>query len=413
MSVAFIVIICLLIVLYYQKTKSLYNLYLLLAAPYVLIILVNQYIAAPYFAFYPISDDTITMIFFSLVVFFIGSYPLAKPNQGEQQNSINQKFDKYYMKQMSVFVFVCGMICMIWALRIWIFNPNSIELFEKTGSELSSGPIAHLKIIASSLAPITFTYGIIRKDRIAIVGTIMLFIAVFLTFTKYNIICAVIAVLIYIGLYIPELARKTLLSFVGFPIVLFVGNYYLSFYLRGVSSLITNTYYLNHLWTYIGGSVIYDNYIFTLGVRIGMHTPEKIMTFLFALPNLFLNKLFGIQIFPHIQQKFLSTSNGGEFSNVTDAFGYLYPSYGDIYDIVIYYVIIFMVSIVFTLAVNRMMLNTNTRLNATLPYFLSEFVLMSFFGTFYISPGPWEQLIFCAIMPCLFLRRTNISIAHG
>ena len=164
------------------------------------------------------------------------------------------------------------------------------------------------------------------------------------------------------------------------------------------------SFYLNHLWGYIGGSLIYDNYIFTRGVRIGLGSIEKLMTFVFALPNMFLNKIFGIRLFPHIRQQDLIISYGLEQSNVVDAIGYLYPSFGSALDIIEFLLVMLLLGLIFSMLVRLMLNHSKERFNTTIAFFLAEFVLMSFFGTFYISPGPWEQLVWCAIIPQLFYK---------
>jgi hypothetical protein len=142
---------------------------------------------------------------------------------------------------------------------------------------------------------------------------------------------------------------------------------------------------------------------------VGVDIIAKLLTFLFALPNMFLGRIFGTTFFPHIKQPHLPISYTGERSNVTDALGYLYPSYGSTWEIVTFLMMMIVIGFVFSVIVRIMLNHSISRLNTTLAFFLTQFVLMSFFGTFYINPGPWEQLILCAIVPKLFLIREDIN----
>ena len=388
-------------------SRSVYNLFTVLAAPYFFIVLLNQYVASPHFGFYLISDDTLVMLMEGLVAFFVGSMLFSKNNQGAGQASFDEKAERYNMKALSLFVFACGAICLSQSLLVLARQGVSLDQFEETTSSLSGGILSHLKLVGLSIAPITLWYGVRRRDSVAFLGTMLVFLSVFLSFTKYNIICPVAASVIFVGLSDERLARKSIVALLALPIALFMLNYFVGFYLRNAQTNVNGSFYGNHLWAYMAGSIIYDNYIFTSGVRVGLGAVEKLMTFVFAFPNLFLNKLFGVRLFPHEKQAFLFVSSGLERSNVVDAIGYLYPSYGSTLDVVEFIVVMLFVGLLFSMLVRVMLAHSANRFNTALPFFLSEFVLMSFFGTFYINSGPWEQLVYCAIVPSLFLNQAT------
>lgn len=412
MTLVFLMLTGALILASLLYTKNIYNLFTILATPYFFIVLINQFIASPLFGFFMISDETLIMLMEGLVAFFVGSIPFSKNNQGDNQDAFEAKIVRYNMKAMSAFVLVCGTICFFQAIVHLASNRQVVEGFDEITASLNEGWSAHLKLMALSVAPITLYYGLKRHDSIALIGTLLVFTSVFLSFIKYNIICPIAATVIFVALTNKENANKTIIAMLVLPIGLFVLNYYLGFYARGTSASVDGAFYLNHLWAYIGGSLIYDNYIFTQGIRVGIGSVEKLMTFVFAFPNMFISKLFGFRLFPHVRQPDLFISIGLEQSNVVDAIGYLYPSYGNPLDIIEFILVMLFIGTLFSVLV-RIMLNSSIRYcDTTLSFFLAEFVLMSFFGTFYVNSGPWEQLIWCAIIPRLFLKQEQKQTSH-
>lgn len=389
------------------RGKSVYNLYTLLAGPYVILVFLNQFIAQKYFGFYKISDEVILMLLGALIAFFIGSYPFTEIALRSNKIESSEKFSLYNMKLLSNSVLICGSICAIWSMYVLSNNGVSVERFDESGQVLSGGIVAHLKLLVLSITPIVALYGIKSRNLKALIGTSLVLFSVFLSFTKYDIICAVTSIAIFIGYNETDYAKKSLIAFIAFPIILFFLNYLIGFFLRGIN--VSKSFYSSQLWTYLGGSVIYDNYIFSSGgIRVGTSLIEKIMIFVFALPNMFLGRLFGHRYFEHIKQAFLPISYMGDYSNVTDAIGYIYPSHGDSIEVLNFILFMVFIGALFSLITNFIIKNTEDRFSTVLPYFLSEFVLMSFFGTFYVNPGPWEQLVYCAIIPNMFIDRTKI-----
>ena len=405
MTIIFLALIGGLIAASLLYTHSVYNLFTVLAAPYFFLVLLNQFVATPRFGFFSISDDTLVMLMEGLSAFFVGSILFWKNSQDAGQASFDEKAERYNMRALTVFVFVCGTVCFAQSSLVLLRQGVSLDRFEETTSSLSGGLLSHLKLMALSVVPITLWHGVRKRSFVALLGTILVFLSVFLSFTKYNIICPVAASIIFVGLSDERLAKRSLVALLALPIALFMLNYFVGFYLRNIQANVSGSFYGNHLWTYLAGSLIYDNYIFTSGIRVGMGAVEKLMTFVFAFPNMFLNKLLGVRFFPHEKQAFLFVSNT-ERSNVVDAIGYLYPSYGNGFDVVEFIVVMLFIGLLFSAGVRIMLRHSADRFNTTLPFFLAEFVLMSFFGTFYINSGPWEQLIYCAIVPNLFLNNT-------
>lgn len=129
------------------------------------------------------------------------------------------------------------------------------------------------------------------------------------------------------------------------------------------------------------------------------------MIFIFALPNMFFNKIIGRTFFPWsiATYDFYPISNN-ESSNVIDAIGYLYPSYGNEIEIIIFYIFMIVVGFIFY----KIYINSIKKLhvfNTLISNFMTYFIFLSFFGTFYMLSSPWEILIYSMFIPKLFLKK--------
>ena len=86
---------------------------------------------------------------------------------------------------------------------------------------------------------------------------------------------------------------------------------------------------------------------------------------------------------------------GTSCDNVTDAFGYLYPAKGDVGEHILYFFIMIVLGAMFSSAYVRAK-RRDSLFNTYIVNLITYFVFFSFFGTFYINPGPWEMLIYAA-----------------
>lgn len=404
MTISFLAITGILLIWSCYYTRSYFNLFAVLCAPYFVIVAINQYIAAPQYGYFFISDETLIMLLEGLISFFFGSLIFGKANQHSSQISIEEKLKKYNVDLMTNIVMLIGIATLFRALYAFTSGQITNENFDDATGNLGNGIAGHLNLMALSLLPIVLVYGSKTKKVKPIVATLLILTSVATSFIKYNLISSIVAIGLFLGLNDKRSEKKSIIWIVLISVLAFIGNYVIQFLLRGTLSSVNQDFYLYHLWMYIGGSLVYDNYIFTLGIRVGVSIFEKLMTFLFALPNMFLGRIFGFRLFPHQALPHLSVGPIGHNSNVVDAIGYLYPSQGSALDIVVFCVVLFFIGALFGALVHMMLSYNESFFSTALPYFMSLFVFMSFFGTFYISSSPWELLVYCFILPRLFVR---------
>ena len=266
--------------------------------------------------------------------------------------------------------------------------------------------MGHLRLIGYVLTPVVMLWGINKKDRSALLGVVLMLIGTFATFKKNYIFCMIITLLIFTGIYQPKLSRRLTVAVTAAVPVLFFANYFIGFYLRDSASSVSDNFYVTRFFIYSTGSLVYDNNIFEAGIRVGSTLIDKCLTFLFALPNMFLNRLFGVRLFEHETQSFLPLCESGQTGNVVDFIGYMYPSHGNVLDILgflLFFILLGFFAAAFT---NFLVSRNGMGFSVSAAIFLSEFVFFSFFGTFYINATPWESLLLAGVMLWLFKRKT-------
>lgn len=405
-TILFLVYSVILVVVQSKREKNIVNLISILIAPYIVIVALNNYVFVN-FGFYRISDSVLLMLLSTLVVFYLGTLPTAivVPKIQEKDNEL--RFDKYHMNAMAIFVTIVGVIGMIKLLLLARSGGLSGDMFNESEGVMGNGIVGHLLLLSYSVLPILFLYWIEHKKEIMfLIPVILIVIVTFSTFVKYNVIGVVVSLFIFITIYKKSSIRKAIIFMVAIVIAIFIGNYYIGFAVRGVSA--QSSFYFNHFWTYASGSTIYDNYLFANNSFIYQSVMYKLMIFIMALPNMFITKITGTDgIFRHIRKPFLSISSQGEVSNVTDAIGYLFPAKGDYIEYAVYFILIFVIGFMFSKVYMGAKLKDGY-FNTYIINLLTYFIFFSFFGTFYINPGPWEMLVYSLIVPSLFLKSTDL-----
>lgn len=412
--ICFEIVCIVMIAINYYINRRMINVISIFAIPYMIVIPVNNLLMTRY-GFFEISNKVIIMILVGLVCIFMGSIVadirkrVSKTKVIVDYEQNNCKFDYYKLKKMLRYTFCVEFIVVLKFFYI-VFSKGigylSTSAYE---GELIHGILGHVFLTIYPLVPILFYYWLKNKaEKKYLIATIVCIVLLFFTFVKYHVIGMIVLIYLFCALEDHKYLKKgavVVLSLVAFA---FVFNYFSVFLIRGTTSLISKNYYFNHLWNYIAGSLIYDNQIFVDGVRNNISIGYKIGTFLSAPINLFINALWGVKIFPHEAQRFLSMGNNAEKGNVVDAIGYLYPSKGSAIEILLWICILFLVGLLFTLIYNRE-IKKKRRFSIKLCVFMTFWMFFSFFGTFYVSFTPWEILLWSVIMPNLFDKRVKFK----
>ena len=401
----FLLIVSLIVLAQYRLERNIVNLISILIVPYIFNIVVNNFFVSRLLGFYSISDDVLQMLILAFLAFFLGSLPpsiVLRRNYIIELDNI-KRFSHYYIDKMVMLVGAIAIIGLIKLAYIYLTGGfNSANFIDNEGV-MGNGILGHLLLLSYSIIPIIFLYWTYNPKKISyLIVVVLIMLITFSTFVKNNIIALAVNIAIFLLIYRKSVFMKSIIFLCLFTILVFVANYAIGFYTRGIT--VNPMFYINHLWIYLAGSIIYDNYIFIDGIRTGINIFDKLMIFLSALPNMFFNKFWGFRIFEHISQTSRPIGDYGQCSNVVDAFGYLYPSGGNLTDVFVFSIVIVIIGFLFSYVYSYSKLNVRY-FSTFSSIFLTYFVFFSFFGTFYINPGPWECLVYALVIPRLFVRR--------
>lgn len=399
-------------------SRRVLNVVAILIIPYALLVPVNNYMMVR-FGFYAINDEVLWMLLGAFICFFLGSAAVDSffslrqipvetgPREGDDGT--------LYINWDAMFFYACA-VSLITFLRLALFvrgHGMAAVGEEAFSGYLTTGIEGHIFLSSAPLIPVMFYYWLKNPGRIRYLLAVLCLTGLFfMTMIKYHVISVAIATY-----FLAALEDKKYLKTGGFLLAVggvsvFLLNYFISFLVRGVAGNIDNAFYMNHFWNYAAGSLVYDNRIFINGIRTDVSIFYKLGSFVSAPVNLFLVGLFGFRLFPHETQRHYLVASNGEKGNVIDAIGYLFPSKGTAVDILVFGVVILLLGALFSWIFHSMYLKSvrENRLPVMLAFFMTYFVFLSFFGTFYINLVPYEILFWCGVMMFVFDKR-NIFIA--
>lgn len=396
----FLSVSSIIIFLGYRKQKNIINPISLLMMPYLLLVLFNNTLAYR-IGFYKVDDKVLAMYSLSFIFYYIGTIFSSINNKKIYLREDYNKFIflNYKINLMTNILLIIGIIGLI-----RLFYLIKVFSFSEFEGMMGNGIVGHLILLSYSIAPIIFLYWLDNKKRIkCLIAVILILIATFSTFIKYNAIGFIINIFIFVSLYKKSILKKSVIIIIFIIIILFVSNYAISFYFFNVKP--STEFYLKHFLTYALGSIINSNHIFLEGINTHLTLFHKIMIFIFALPNMFFNKIIGKVFFPwSIATYDFYPISDNESSNVMDAIGYLYPSYGSEIEIMIFYIFMLVIGFIFY-KIYIYSIKKIYVFNTLISNFMTYFIFLSFFGTFYMLPSPWEILIYSIFVPKLFLKK--------
>lgn len=397
----FLIVTVSLIVFQRYRERRWLNLISLLMTPYVIIVFFNNYFVYK-IGFYKISDEVILMLLMAFVAFFLGALAFTcklKPHAESRNIEMLQQYD---MKKIKWFLYIVGVVGLLKAFILYRQGVYLSEMADDSEGVMGNGIVAHMLLATYSVLPIYFLNWTYKKSLKELVPILLILIVAFSSLVKYNVIGPIVMLFIFVSMYKTSLLKKASIGMVSFVVLFFVANYALGFAIYGTE--VDTFFYIGHFWKYFSGSVIYDNYIFTTGIRIDTSIFYKLMTFLFALPNMFLGKFFDVTLFPHIGQYLRDVSNFGEQSNVVDVIGYLYPSKGSFDDIILFLIVVFFTGLFFSYLYKRCLERKN-KYDTFIANVLTYFVFLSFFAPFFVLSNVWEIIVWALVMPPLFYKR--------
>jgi len=399
----FVVVLC--IVIYSILSRNILNAFTLLTVPYLLIILVNNMYMYKK-GFYLVEDNTMLFLFVSFFAFWIGGLvTLILKNfvvgKAKRYSIKSIKYDYPKMFKYALFVIMLMLIKLILAIKS---NGLSYIGSEEFSGYLLKGITGKLMITCYPIAPMILFAWFENKRKINYLMTFLLIVMfTFLTFIKYHIISLIIITFVYLFFKQRKYANQSFWIFViGIPAA-FILNYIVSFKVRGM--VVDSSFYLQHLWNYVGGSLINDNNILDYNFRSETSIFYNLGMFMFPLLNMILSPL-GITL-PHlIILPFFQIGNTSQMvTNVIDQFTSLYNSPDFSGKIFFFLLILIILGIFSELFVGKL---NNPKNDGSLLFascYANFFLVLGFFGAFYTQPLAWIWMIFSWLVPKVFEKK--------
>lgn len=402
MSVIFIVFSCFLIYLQYRSEKNIINLISILIAPYVIIVFFNNFFFYN-MGFYKVSDASMIVFLVAFFLFFVGGRVAMKTTRNviitETITTINlEKYNTRRMKRVLSLIVLVGLIKLAYMISSGKFMANE--------GEMGFGLFGHLLLISYSITPfLVLNWTNNKKDWMSIILPLLTLMLAFSSFIKYHIIGHIIVIFLFLVINKKSLLKKALIILISVVIGVFVLNYMMGFAMKGLTA--QSSFYVSHFWKYCAGALINSNHFHIGSISEEIGLLYKLMIYICALPNLFLSVL-GIKIFSSDAFDFTNhfVSEYGQDSNVVDAITRLYPADGDVLEILLFAMFMLIIGFIFM----RIYLKAKQKpLSVFLSVFLTFFVFLSFFGTFYMLSAPWEMLVWTLLIPKMFLKRSVLK----
>lgn len=391
--------------------RHLINTVSIVAVPYMFILPINNLYAVR-FGFYRIEDDVILLLLSGIICFFIGSVLASFRKrkcltQDTIENTIDEEVFCYYrMKGMKTFAICAEILCMF-RLVSFIRNYGFAALAKDGGENLISGVFGHIYLMIYAILPAIFYYWLKNKKELSYLIIYLFGLAfAFLSFTKYHSIGLVVFTYLLVSFEDYKYIQKGAIVIAGIAVIIFMSNYVIGFFSRGVLNNVNPEFYMLHLWKYIGGSVIHDNTIFTVGQNIDADFVHKLLYCSIALPAMFLS-VFGIKIQLPIYIPMQLVGNNSEASNVLDFIGFMYPSKGDWMELFVFILVMVSIGVIFAVFYNCAKYGQK-RFALAMCAFMTFFGFLSFFGVFASKSMTWEIVVWGIVIPKLFDKRLTV-----
>ena len=388
-----------------------------ISVPYAVLIPLNNLVAVKY-GFYSISDNVIIMELSALICFFIGTVISrvmcentlkkgVKSSKLGYRKIANYKVDKIYR--------YCSIVIGIEVLRIiYIVLAHGIGYFFMPKNEglILKGPLGHLLLTIYPLLPILFfTWLNDKKQKRYLMLCLLGALVLFSSLVKYHVIGLMVLMFLFVCMECKQYLYKGIIIIIACACAFFILNYSITFMYRKIN--VGSTFYFAHLWKYLAGSLIYNDIIFTKGLRVGLSEFYKLGRIFFALPNMFIKKIFGNMLFSEIEDtQFMLVSSIGESGNVVDFIGYLFPSKGDIFSMIGFEVLMIVFGFIVNFAYIRSINNINEFV-LPISVVITFFCFLSFFAVYGGLIPPWEILVWSLIMPKLFYKHRKYKLKIG
>lgn len=392
--------------------------FVLVMMPYIVITLVNNFIATR-LGFFRISDNTMFMVLIGSLMFFGGNC-LAQAFFAGAPLAVREKIIGTDQDVLSVFrikIYITAVLGIRILQLISVVASKGLEGVIENDFEalMTRGIMGHLMISVFPLIPVLF-YDWIKHKRnsYSLILTGTFFILAFVETEKAQVLTITIAIFLYCVFKNRSYLTKGSVILAAMIAVLFIGNYVAKFILQAIYSSVGKEYYVYRLWNYIAGSLINSRCATDTIVTVKTNGFDYLIDVLLSLPNLFLGGLLGIELGPDVRYSFPYIR---DFMQVTQYPAGYRSQTGNVISTMTYIFgngnwLAFIVVMVLWGFVCEMILcrMTVTGRDSSIMFCccFMAFSMVSFFGTYYTSASFSERLIYCLLWGFFFSRHLHI-----
>ena len=305
----------------YHTEKTIFTPINILLGPYVIITILNNLIATKQ-GYFIVEDKVIYLLLVALIMVYFSSFLREHININDYSNNDNVPIstlcnDEFLMKKIEILFLACSVIRLV-QIIITIRQYGIRVIGQNDFSDLGfNGFPSHLYLMVFPFAALLLYRGISDKN----IRDLALFsfglLITFLSFIKYHAIFYVLISFIFCGLSDKKMIKRIIGLIALLIIILFIGNYYISFVLRGMNGYSNKDYFIK-LWDYIGGSLINGNKCIRFNeYQIDYSWWDLLYASLFPVAVGILNALGANIKMPEFKLGFQNISRMGTKSNVT------------------------------------------------------------------------------------------------
>ncbi len=385
---AYLVITILIIGLYTIKRRSLLNATFLFAAPYVFIILLNNNVMVN-LGYFSIKETTFRVLLIFTVGLAIGSV-IQMAFKKRVRFSIESSDLGSYISDRSIskintflwFVIIIRIFNILLSIRsvgLAALYANDFEALQL------SGLIGHITLLGTALVPYVYKHYLKNKNARDLIVILAYCGVLFASFVKYHVIILIIVLFFEYGFFYPQKIIKAFIILFGSTLILFVGNYWLSFILRSIN--FSSAFAISKVWTYVaGGTITNDVLLQTESNSYSMG--QWLLSIPSGIVNLFSSVIVGKPIIENVGWGHViigQTSIQAYWTNVYSQLTYL-SQYSNILEMIA-------TSIIIGFAGEASIPSTSESDDSyTKPtrLFILSFIFLNFFSNYFSLSSSWE-----------------------
>ncbi len=403
----YLVLTVLLIGLYTIKRRSLMNVGFLFAAPYVFIIFLNNAVMVNkgYYTIKPPTFRTLLLFTIGLIVGAVFQSLIEKRVSIKNISfDLDEAINEYSIRKLKHFLWLIIIIRII-SILFSISRVGIDRLYADDFEQLQlTGIVGHLILLGTTLVPFIYKDYLKSKNKGDLITTLAFIGTLFLSFIKYQVIILVIVLFFEYCFYCPQKIIKAFALLFGVTIALFLGNYWISFYLRDIS--FNSTFAVSKVWTYVAGGTISNDVI--------LETEQNSYSFgawLLTIPsgivNLFSTVLVGKPLIENIGWGHVTVGQTTFQSYWTNVFSIL--TYITQCSTIVEKMLISIIVGCVGEAVIPLHDASNEKYTKPTRLFLLSFVFLNFFSNYFCLSSSWEMIGWSLLSPIIIRSLPYLS----